>query len=373
MKLVFLRPIVWNDFKRQLYNVTLPLVARLLGLRAEFPNVHNVADLGTTLSGKCLYFTWHTADPRRNVWNITLAPFDGYIELDSLGYADYSSLARDERVFKMSQMVSLKAANKFFDTFVRHYISANRSKYRQPDSSSSIYTPRSVFVPLQVPIDQVARTVFVKTYRIPCLVYEALRGTGYSLVVKQHPKDNCDLFGDTPAPTSLPHWWLRESGNPYDGFEELKCLIREKKVGVSSDSIHPLIQQSDAVVTANSGVGMEALFHLKPVYVAGRPIYHWIANVLRRETDFLRLRQPFAASRSKEDIVRFVYYLFHNYYVDCSRIECLKKRIHAIVRITSDGSTHGGDRGRFSISCIKGQCRNRAYGPQTANSAISQK
>ena len=51
---------------------------------------------------------------------------------------------------------------------------------------------------------------------------------------------------------------------------------------ISDASIHQLIEPALAVFTVNSGVGSEALLHLKPVYLFGRADYRHVCHEIHR-------------------------------------------------------------------------------------------
>src|SRR5690606_11694616 len=53
------------------------------------------------------------------------------------------------------------------------------------------------------------------------------------------------------------------------------------KVLLSNASIHSLIERAEAVYKVNSGVGLEALLHEKPVVVTGKCDYMYAATVVQ--------------------------------------------------------------------------------------------
>jgi hypothetical protein len=110
-----------------------------------------------------------------------------------------------------------------------------------------------IFFPLQIPHDQSIRYFSDRPERE---VLEALlawcRARGVALVVKPHP------------------------ANP-KSMAEFEILCRGESVYWSTAHVWDLVAHSSAVYTVNSGVGFEALLHLKPVVVFGRVEYDCVA------------------------------------------------------------------------------------------------
>ena len=72
----------------------------------------------------------------------------------------------------------------------------------------------------------------------------------------------------------------------------LTQLAATGAIVLSDASIHPLIEGSRAVIAVNSGVGSEAIAHLKPIYLFGAADYDCVAHRVRCEEDFARLTTP---------------------------------------------------------------------------------
>ena len=80
----------------------------------------------------------------------------------------------------------------------------------------------------------------------------------YSIVIKSHPANLSAMKS------------LRRICDQYKIFAQ--PFIR-KIIWIDSHSIHDLIKRSKAIFTVNSGVGLEALLHQKPVYTFGNADY----------------------------------------------------------------------------------------------------
>ena len=130
-----------------------------------------------------------------------------------------------------------------------------------------------IFFPLQIPHDQVIR------YFSPCSEQEVVaslaawcRERGLALVFKPHPAN-------------------------LKSMEPFKVLADQHGALWSEAHIHDLIAHATAVYTINSGVGFEALLHLKPVVTFGRVEYDCVsfqadANTLNAAWDWVQAGTP---------------------------------------------------------------------------------
>lgn len=133
---------------------------------------------------------------------------------------------------------------------LKAWADANNSKFNQP-KSDPLTEKGYIFFPCQIPHDETIK------HHSKVSVSEALKITaewckenGKTLIVKGHPVNPGSM-----AP-------LREIANKYD------CVKWR-----DSYSVHDLIKNCEAVFCVNSGVGMEALIHLKPVFHFGEAEY----------------------------------------------------------------------------------------------------
>ncbi|RJJ95293.1 capsular biosynthesis protein, partial [Escherichia coli] len=74
--------------------------------------------------------------------------------------------------------------------------------------------------------------------------------------------------------------------HPYCNSIEVEKLIneleKEGKIIVSDSSVHHLIKTSKAVITVNSGVGLETVIHNKPVIITGKSDYYYAATAIAK-------------------------------------------------------------------------------------------
>ncbi len=178
------------------------------------------------------------------------------------------------------------------------------SKFAQPArlrraeliASGQIPDAPYLFFPLQIPHDQVIR------YFAPCSEQEVVENLaewcherGLALVFKPHPAN-------------------------LKSMEPFKALAAQHGAFWSDAHIHDLIAHATAVYTINSGVGFEALLHLKPVVTFGRVEYDCVsfqadAHTLDAAWDWVQAGTP-------ETLVprygRFVDWFLAQYAIDLS-------------------------------------------------------
>jgi len=247
----------------------------------------------------------HTNIARRNVWNIKKGYFPFYLNWDRTGYSGWAEMANSEALFRKTQDVDLDKAREFFDTFAFDYIQKNESKFPQSTELFSVEEPY-VFVACQRPRDTVAVWSRVDTLTLAETVVEATRATGYKVVIKRHPKEK-----------------------QFD----MQQLSKYPHVVFSDHSIHQIIPNSDAVFTVNSGVGLEAMLHKKPVYTSGKSDYEWITRQIAGKHDVheaIRTCQPLTL-REIETAIKFFYYMLTEHFVRSDNKESIRKKVHMTV------------------------------------------
>jgi hypothetical protein len=182
----------------------------------------------------------------------------------------------------------------------------------------------SVFFPMQIPHDQSIK--YFSDYSID-EVLEALvawaERAGVVLNIKPHP---ANLALTSAYQTRFPEGtWVRWR----------------------SEGIHDLIAEVDAVFTINSGVGMEAMLHCKPVITFGRAEYDCVTiratpNDIGAAWD--ACRRDFAADREQRYRTFFDWFA-QEYAVDLSRPHAAASRLARIAAEIGAAST--GNRRRL--------------------------
>jgi len=142
----------------------------------------------------------------------------------------------------------------------------NESKFAQPApdplANEKLPSDPFLFFPCQIPHDETIK------YHSNVEVIQALQATidfgkhiGMQVVVKSHPV------------------------NP-GSMEALKAVTKQNgnAIWVDNISIHDILRRCHSVFTVNSGVGMEALLHNKPVYLFGRSDYQSVCYFVGEPT-----------------------------------------------------------------------------------------
>ncbi len=156
-----------------------------------------------------------------------------------------------------------------YDTYARHLLDNNDSKFPQPKSldvddlkrSGAIPDGPYIFFPCQIPHDEVVRFFFDQDeVSVVKALADWASAAGIQLVFKGHPAN----------PTSM---------------EPLRAAGVGETVRWSDASIHDLIRHSAAVYTINSGAGVEVILHGKPLVTFGRAEYDIVS--IRADVDAL--------------------------------------------------------------------------------------
>jgi hypothetical protein len=131
----------------------------------------------------------------------------------------------------------------------------NQSKFAQPDGAVDIGYDDFIFVPLQLPHDETIK--YHSDITVPEFVESLCRWSSISnvpIVFKGHP---ANIQSMEPLVDIIGRYSNDQSNIKY----------------ITDVSIHKLIDASSAVYLINSGVGMEAMLHTKPIVSFGRSEY----------------------------------------------------------------------------------------------------
>ncbi len=165
---------------------------------------------------------------------------------------------------------------------LRARIDSNESKFDQPKQTGA-FPKGYIFFPCQIPHDETIK------YHSDVSVADALletidfaSGAGLNVIVKGHPvnRASCEpLRKITEKYSKVAHW-------------------------VDDVSVHDLLSGCEAVFTINSGVGVEAILHNKPVFVFGRADYNDVAFNIKIDPESLQSADRTWPDRYK----RIIYY-----------------------------------------------------------------
>ncbi|NBF16474.1 capsule biosynthesis protein [Pseudomonas sp. Fl4BN2] len=212
--------------------------------------------------------SYHTNAPlNADHLHIQEVPLAGRCSMDHQGFAGYSSLATIHAPIEQSTAgvaTEVLAANE--EGLREAYIHHNVSKYAQ-SAERITYTDDYVFVALQIPTDTVAALAAITGAELVRTVAEYYAGTTTKVRVKRHPYCNSMTVQKT-----------------------LEALSSSGAIEMSNASVHDLISGAKAVFTVNSGVGLEALLHRRPVVVTGECDYSYAVAAYPRSIDELKTR-----------------------------------------------------------------------------------
>lgn len=180
--------------------------------------------------------------------------FPWIFSVDSKGWAAGAS------VYPYSNLYSNDSTNQVFD-ILRDRAKTNKSKFAQPEYSELNLPDNYILFACQLPHDETIKyhsNIGVgKALTYSC---EATKKLGIPLVVKGHPIRPDIMIGFRDQVAQYKHVTF-----------------------IQNASIHQLIESSRAVITVNSGTGMEALLHHKPVINFGRAEYDCVTNHANKE------------------------------------------------------------------------------------------
>lgn len=185
--------------------------------------------------------------------------FPWLFQVDNIGWCANASVwpiqpkkNHSEIIFKMYQNLLIEG----------------KSKFLQPKRKVINFQKKFLLFPCQIPHDQTIKLHsdisvsegLVKTIEIAKILK-------LQLIVKPHPVN----MNSMEPLAKIVSW----------GFKKGYDLIWADDV-----NIHDLLEKCEAVFTINSGVGMEALLHKKPVYCFGRSEYASVSHFVDKEINW---------------------------------------------------------------------------------------
>ena len=204
--------------------------------------------------------------------------------LDPLGYGPYSSITYEKPPF---MSVSDDAVRQVFEEDRCRWVSEGESKWGE-----GLFSPFTlpfdgdyILVLAQTLGDDTVTGMWFGDYLSSLMsVVRALTLTStLPIVVKIHPWTD-SFAGFTkgqPIPSASDKVTRQVSQALSDISPSVYCIS-----GMAS--VHSVIPGAKAVVCCNSGAGLEALLHKKPVITWGYPEYHWVTYDLRHLCDLER-------------------------------------------------------------------------------------
>ena len=302
-----------TDGQQKTFYDNLKIVLDDMGYENEF--IHLKYKIPETFNGDiclCFHTNKYKKNNQKNVWHCKDGSLHNFWEFDNSGWAGWSEMATSEKLFKESQLVDLDQATEFFDIFSKQYIQRNISKYEQPTLSQSIKADKPyIFFPGQILQDSVMKNFAkINPNQHAMEISKQLNTNGYGVVFKSHP-----------------------------GHQAKRPAVQANYPGVIpfSGSIHDVIPNSSGIVCINSGVGFEALLYKKHVFVSGVCDYHWVAHKIYSINDIKKIPKILKTAVDEEKIIKFVYYMLTEVYVDATNLNSIRKKLKKVVKAYEDG------------------------------------
>lgn len=113
-----------------------------------------------------------------------------------------------------------------------------------------------------------------------------------------------------------------------------KLLIKyekEKKIMIFNGSIHDAISKCTTVYVINSGVGFEALLHLKPVVTFGKSDYMSVTKHITNLNEIEKNPCYFLDDEQRDKIKLFLYYFINEKCVSIDNKKDIKRKITAFI------------------------------------------
>lgn len=196
-----------------------------------------------------IIFSYHSYGNVKNVWRLKEAPLTPFYSIDKSGYSGWSNF---KNIISFDSDKSLD----YFENLKNCFIKSNNSKYKQGDDFEEGITD-FIFFPLQVESDPVARFNRFNLFDLIDYVSNKAMESKEKIIFKVHPLSTTDVV------------------------KKYLFKLKEKNTFITivdNVNIHSLIKNAKAVVSVNSGVGLEALLYGKPVYICGECEWSEIGN-----------------------------------------------------------------------------------------------
>lgn len=255
--------------------------------------------------------SYHTHDEyNQHHMHIQEAALAGRCTIDYQGFAGYSSLATHFLPIELSTKDSTQQQlESNAENLAVEYIHGNISKYEQVEQRE-VFEGNYVFVALQIPTDVVASLAYISGVDLVRTVAEFYEGTSTKVIVKRHPYCNSKTIQST-----------------------LEQLSLDKKIQISTASVHDLISGAQTVFTVNSGVGLEALLHKKTVVVTGSCDYAYAVAAQARTKDELYSILNSSLSFDSLKVNKLLHHYIYEYSTKSNDIESIKNKIDSWLSI----------------------------------------
>ncbi|MEX5343939.1 capsule biosynthesis protein [Pseudomonas sp. I2] len=240
--------------------------------------------------------SYHTNAPlNSNHLHIQEVPLAGRCSMDHQGFAGYSSLATIHAPIELFSLDCSEQALADNERELREtYVHNNVSKYSQTLERVT-FEDDYVFVAMQIPTDTVAALASITGVELVRTVAEHYFGSSTKVRVKRHPYCNSMEVQRT-----------------------LESLSSSNAIELSDASVHDLIGGAKAVFTVNSGVGLEALLHGRPVVITGDCDYSYAVSAYPRTIGELKTCLSGDLNFDRQRTRKLLHYYVNKYSIPAS-------------------------------------------------------
>lgn len=240
--------------------------------------------------------TFHTKDPDN--FNVKISHIPDWFYFDRKGYNGWSEYGTKSPNL---QAVLNSYARQRFSNIQKYVISDNLTKIYQSDENLPDYGD-FLFMALQSINDSVSQLMRTSWFEL----IKNIKKIPYKVVIKRHP--HCRASGIKQL---------------------LNDAVDNKKVFLSTASIHKLIPASRGVITGNSGVEFEALLYLKPVFVYAHSDYKWVCY---QDIEFKDIPKRLSLFDNEQKLLikKFVVDFLDNYLINVYNKESYARRFKQV-------------------------------------------
>lgn len=254
-----------------------------------------------------LVFSTHTiGESHPQIFRWKIGYLDKTITFDETGYSGWSSLAKNPEIV-FSKKITKSMAERNFKKLQNHYIAKNISKYEQTHSNF-IFPEKFIFFPLQTLNDTVMLQSNFDPFTLINHIIEMLYKKGIPLVIKRHP------FCDNQLLEKI-----------------LLDYEKQKKVILFNGSIHDALSKASTIYVINSGVGFEALMHLKPVVSFGKSDYMSVTQHITHLEEIDKNPWYILDDEKRDKIKLFLHYFIHEKCINLTNKKDIRNKITSFV------------------------------------------
>ncbi len=296
---------LYRDFITQISAVLVQM-----GYSLRFETVENFADVMRKRAGvDSLRLAFHSFGKHGDrVLHYKEGYLRGYFYLEYGGFSAWSDACDDNAL--PTARVEDAVAEAYCARWARALESGTANKYAQaPRASEPEDLTDYVFVPLQTEEDVVAVHRWLNLEQLEQFIAGTTAGRSTKFVLKRHPKCRSSAVA-----------------------EMLARLSRCEHVSIGEGPTPHYIRHAEAVLTANSGVGFEALILGVPVISTARSDYQAVTISCKNVPDLERVFSTKSwRSHERQRTCHFIYNFMHQYQVPVDDPKAIRQRLEQLL------------------------------------------